>query len=197
MDGRSVVRVERTAAGSREEHGAAEKDPRSVVAADNSILMHPRIIAEYIQLFVNLTVVCLVVYAFISVFYMLQRDVQARIDQMVRAEVNRVELCEKNYVQNQCDPAVRVPALEELCTEWFQCINTGKVTTLHSHYTFKSAKLWAQTIADIINAFVEEIKLKAFVMILVTIVLAITVVNAMFSNLIASYSRQGNAQITR
>lgn len=193
MDGRSVVRVTPRADGSTgpEESRAVEaKVEESACVHQTSIFWHPRIIAEYAQLFINLALVCFVVYIFVSVFYMLQRDVQSRIEQIVRTEVNKVEMCEKNYVQNQCDPAVRVPALEDLCTEWFQCINNGKVATLRSHYTFRSAKLWAQTIADIINAFVDEIKIKAFVFLLVTIVLAITVMNAMFSNLISSYSIQ-------
>ncbi|SMN22751.1 similar to Saccharomyces cerevisiae YGL247W BRR6 Essential nuclear envelope integral membrane protein required for nuclear envelope morphology [Maudiozyma saulgeensis] len=154
---------------------------------EDSIFRHPSIIAAYVQLLINVLIALSICYMLVHVFYMLKNDVQTKIDYIIRSEINKVKLCEKHYLMNQCAPELRVPALEEVCSEWFQCINDGKVVTDNNFYTLRSAKLWIQTIADIINTFVEEIKIKALVVIITTILLSIITINVAFSRLITTY----------
>lgn len=153
----------------------------------DSIFRHPGIVAAYVQLLINIIIALLICYLLVHVFYMLKNDVQTKIDQIIRIGINKVKLCEKHYSMNQCAPELRVPALEEICSEWFACINDGKIVTDNSFYTLRSAKLWIQTIADIINTFVEEIKIKALVVIITTILLSIITINLVFSRLITTY----------
>lgn len=163
---------------------------RSGYVIHRSVFREPSIIAAYVQLLINVLIALGIFYILVHLFYMIRNDVQKKIDQIIRIEINKVKLCQKNYLMNQCDPEVRVPALENICSEWFQCINDGEIITKNNFYTLRSAKLWTQTIADIINTFIEEIKLKAFIFIIILIVSSITAVNVIFSKLITSLKQE-------
>lgn len=199
MEVKSVVRASRldvTEIEGKKNHSNMHNNNNNnnnIVRTD-SIFLHPKIIAEYIQLSLNILITLFILYFVMHLFLMLKNDVQSKINQIVRFEINKVKICEKNYLQNQCDPALRVPALEELCSEWFECINNGNILTNKSYYSFKSAKLWVQTIAEIINTFVDEIKFKAFAFLLISILFSVIIINTTFSSLISSYSNENSKQ---
>lgn len=161
---------------------------RDDFVAYRSIFREPSIIAAYVQLLINILIASIVFYIVVHLFCMIRNDVQKKINQIIRIEVNKVKICEKNYIMNRCDPEVRVPALEEVCSEWFECINEGEIVTKNNFYTLRSAKLWTQTIAEIINTFVEEIKIKSFLIVL--ILSSIVVLNVIFSRLITSLKQE-------
>lgn len=171
-------------------HLKERKNKQKEYITHSSLFREPSIIAAYVQLLINVLIAGGLFYMLVHLFYMIRNDVQKKIDQIIRIEINKVKLCEKNYLMNQCDPAVRVPALENICSEWFQCINDGEIITKNSFYTLRSAKLWTQTIADIINTFIDEIKLKAFIFIIILILSSITAVNVIFSRLVTSLKQE-------
>jgi len=67
----------------------------------------------------------------------------------------RVSLCSRNYVENRCAPGERVPALDAACNEWESCMNQ------QAGIVVKRSKLSAQTLGEVVNAFLEQLSWKS------------------------------------
>ena len=68
--------------------------------------------------------------------------------------------CRKDYIENQCDPSLRRPALEKYCTELEKCFARRSDNSVHSSH------MTAELIAKILNGFVEGLELKTIIFIL-------------------------------
>lgn len=76
-----------------------------------------------------------------------------RVQEAASEVVAQIANCHKNYMQNQCAPNFRVPAMELSCTEWERCMNQDPAKV-------SRAKVSAATIAEILNGFVNELHWK-------------------------------------
>lgn len=94
------------------------------------------------------------------------------------ARIFHTAQCKKNYESNECAPELRVPALEELCNEWSECMNSQNILKL-AHLRH-SAKFWAQTIAEVMNAFTDTISTKTIIYIVGITSVLIIVTNMTF-----------------
>jgi hypothetical protein len=116
----------------------------------------PLIISDYLQLIVNgiLLMVCLyIVYGFIIT---IRNDIDQRVQEISSEIVQQMAGCSKSYIENRCAPDIRVPAMEIQCNAWETCMNRDPEK-------IGRAKVGAQTFAEIVNSFVNNISYKTMV----------------------------------
>ncbi|KAG0128874.1 Brr6-like protein number 1 [Tuber indicum] len=113
----------------------------------------PIIASQYLQLFFNLSMVLLLLYAVFCFYLTVRRDVDQKVEEYSAEIVQEMSQCAKEYVENRCDPGMRVPAMEIRCTAWERCMNRDPTLV-------GRARVSAETFAEIINSFIEPISYK-------------------------------------
>jgi Di-sulfide bridge nucleocytoplasmic transport domain len=74
----------------------------------------------------------------------------------VAGTLREISQCTKLYLANKCDPAHRIPHMESTCLEWEECMNRDPSVV-------GRARVAAETFAQVVNSFVEEISWKTLV----------------------------------
>ena len=78
-------------------------------------------------------------------------------DDFVWADILReMAHCSKQYLNNRCEPLQRIPHMEETCRAWEECMHRDPSAV-------GRARVFAETAAQVINGFVEEISWKTLV----------------------------------
>ncbi|RPA97133.1 hypothetical protein L873DRAFT_1771818 [Choiromyces venosus 120613-1] len=113
----------------------------------------PIIASQYLQLFFNLSMILLLMYAVFCFYLTVRRDVDQKVEEYSAEIVQEMSQCAKEYVENRCDPNMRVPAMEIRCTAWERCMNRDPSQ-------IGRARVSAETFAEIINSFIEPISYK-------------------------------------
>ena len=116
----------------------------------------PVIASQYLQLFFNLSMILLLLYAVFCFYLTVRRDVDQKVEEYSAEIVQEMSQCAKEYVENRCDPNMRVPAMEIRCTAWERCMNRDPTQ-------IGRARVSAETFAEIINSFIEPISYKTMV----------------------------------
>ncbi|KAJ2004468.1 hypothetical protein GGI04_002599 [Coemansia thaxteri] len=133
---------------------AGGDDARAALSA--RLHMHrdlPYVISGYVQLGVNVAMVGLVLALVGHVLLTIQRDVNMKVQEHATEILAEIAACSKQYADNRCHPALRVPAMEHACAAWDACMHRDPTTV-------GRAKVSAETLAEIINGFIEPISLK-------------------------------------
>ncbi|AJS28062.1 BBM_1a_G0017880.mRNA.1.CDS.1 [Saccharomyces cerevisiae] len=152
--------------------------PQDARLARQSIWLSPSLIAEYIQLFFNFIIGTIGLSLAIKFILMIRNDVNLKLEHNVREELDKIATCKSRYFENQCEPHMRVPALEVRCNEWSKCMNKEIV----SGSDYQWAKAWARTLAEVINAFFEAFSIRSFLFILISIIGIVFVTNTSFGS---------------
>ncbi|KAM0787736.1 hypothetical protein ACM66B_003793 [Microbotryomycetes sp. NB124-2] len=126
----------------------------------------PYVLLGYLQ-FGALAVLALLVLSISLLFlYTLYADIQARLAALtveLRAEILQ---CAKAYVDNRCEPATRIPAMEKRCSGWEECMGREAVVV-------GKTRVVAETIAEVVNSFVDVISWKTMLFVLLSLGLCI------------------------
>lgn len=116
----------------------------------------PSILSWWAQLFVNLLLFSLAVYVVFSVVSTIRAEFEQAAQGAKDEILETMSRCADNYVSNKCASGDRLPALKDLCMNWDQCMSQDPDKV-------GRAKVSAQTMAMIINSFIDPISWKAFV----------------------------------
>jgi hypothetical protein len=119
-------------------------------------LLLPYIISGYLQLFFNCFLVTLVLYITIQFMKTVRRDVELKVEEYKSIILSEIAQCSKHYLDNRCHPDERVPAMDKACNTWQVCMNRDPTE-------ISWTKISAETIAEIINGFVEPISYKTMI----------------------------------
>ena len=71
------------------------------------------------------------------------------------------EQCRKDYIENECHPTSRRPALEKYCLDLEKCIAKSPDNSVHSSH------MTAELIAKILNGFIEGLETRTAIFMLV------------------------------
>ncbi|GIZ45981.1 hypothetical protein CKM354_000912500 [Cercospora kikuchii] len=114
----------------------------------------PHILSFYAQLMFNIFLLAGCLYLIYCFWSAVQGDVDKKSHEAMADIMAEMADCARQYTTNNCDPSVRVPALNTVCETWHKCMNrdASKVGR---------AKVSAHTFAEIFNSFVEPISWKA------------------------------------
>ncbi|KAJ2820899.1 hypothetical protein IWW50_004871 [Coemansia erecta] len=113
----------------------------------------PYVISGYLQLAFNVFMVGTVLVLVLHVLLTIQRDVNAKVHEYSADILHEIATCSKQYLDNRCDPLMRVPAMEQACAAWEACMHRDPTKV-------SRARVSAETLAEIVNGFIEPISLK-------------------------------------
>ncbi|KAJ2332563.1 hypothetical protein GGI00_002729 [Coemansia sp. RSA 2681] len=113
----------------------------------------PYVISGYLQLGFNIFMVGTVLLIIVHVLLTIQRDVNSKVQEYSTEIMQEIAACSKQYRDNRCELALRVPAMEEACNLWDSCMHRDPTMV-------GRAKVSAETLAEIINGFIDPISLK-------------------------------------
>jgi hypothetical protein len=136
-------------------HFYAER-PHQDIPTNNTPL--PELISSYLQLFLNLFILVIILAFVIQIGLMIKHDVDIKVESYVMEVMHEIDICARNYQENRCEPESRVPAIEKDCNVWQACMEKNPLLVGRS-------KLSAQTVAEAINAFIEPISFKTILVI--------------------------------
>ncbi|KAI9305933.1 Di-sulfide bridge nucleocytoplasmic transport domain-containing protein [Cunninghamella echinulata] len=111
----------------------------------------------------QLALFSILLYVGLQFVFALNEDVKSKMTIYESESLERYFICSQEYDRNRCHPSTRLPAMEEECRQWQQCLYTpawvGKT------------KVLAETFAEIINGFIDTISLKAIIVLGIIIIL--------------------------
>ncbi|KAK9462023.1 Di-sulfide bridge nucleocytoplasmic transport domain-containing protein [Lipomyces oligophaga] len=122
----------------------------------------PYIFAQYLQLIFNIFLVLIVFYMIMSFVLMVRSEVAQKVEEYTQKAVIEISQCSKDYLSNHCTPDRRAPYMEALCATWQKCMSRDPNDV-------GRASVSAETVADILNSFIERISYKSMGFILVLI----------------------------
>lgn len=109
----------------------------------------------YLQVFLNAFLIAVLCYSAWVFFKGIRNDVHSKVQLYSKDMMEKISLCARHYSENRCDPPSRVPALEKACTDWEVCMNQD------SRIVDRRSQLSAQTVGEVINAFLEQLSWKS------------------------------------
>lgn len=112
-----------------------------------------------------------------KILTVIHHDVQWKLKQQQLDDQQYIATCARNYKLNRCDPSTRVPALSIECEKWFDCMQLASSPSAH-----EISVLWATTLAQVLNALVEQISFKTVIVLLLCVVSLILARNIVFSS---------------
>ncbi|KAI8391806.1 Di-sulfide bridge nucleocytoplasmic transport domain-containing protein [Radiomyces spectabilis] len=104
---------------------------------------------------INLVLFLFALYLAIQFASALKRDVIRKLEIYESDMLDETIHCNKLYAANMCDPSTRRPHMEDQCKTWEQCI--------HRPMWIGRTKVLAETFAEILNSFVDEISIKTII----------------------------------
>lgn len=116
----------------------------------------PSVLSWWAQLVVNLSLFSLFVYVLFAFVSAIRMEIEQAADEVSAGILAEMAACAKSYVDNRCGGGDRLPALESVCENWERCMNRDPAKV-------GRAKVTAETIAIIINSFIDPISWKAIV----------------------------------
>lgn len=133
----------------------------------------PSILSRYLQVLFNFALLSFFLFVIYSFYQAIRADVDRASDEAASITLAEMSTCSKQYIENNCAPDKRLPALEQLCSNWELCMNQRPEAV-------KRASLSARTFAEIFNSFIEPLSLKTVAVSMLIVVAAIFFGNAPF-----------------
>ncbi|GAA6056803.1 hypothetical protein JCM3770_002809 [Rhodotorula araucariae] len=122
----------------------------------------PYVLLGYLQ-FGSLTLLAVLVLSLLALFlFTLYTDIQARLAELTLELRSEIVQCAKKFMDNGCAAPNRFPALERSCVEWEECMHREVV--VHG-----KTRVVAETIAEVVNGFVDVISFKTMLFVLLTL----------------------------
>ncbi|KAK9454512.1 Di-sulfide bridge nucleocytoplasmic transport domain-containing protein [Dipodascopsis uninucleata] len=122
----------------------------------------PFVFASYLQLFFNMFLVFIILYLIVSFVLTIRSDIANKVEEYTSEVISEMAQCSREYLANRCMPDTRVPMMAQACEELERCMNKDP-------YAGGRARVSAETVAEIINSFIEPISYKTMLFILLLI----------------------------
>lgn len=116
----------------------------------------PFVFAQYLQLIFNVFLVLVMLYLIMTFVLMVRSEVGHKVEEYTHKAAIEIALCTKNYLENRCAPDTRTPYTEAACSSWQKCMDRDPSDV-------GRASVSAETIADILNSFIERLSYKSMV----------------------------------
>ncbi|KAL8694647.1 MAG: hypothetical protein Q9218_000742 [Villophora microphyllina] len=116
----------------------------------------PHILSYYAQFLLNFFLVGVLIYIVYAFWSTIRSDVNEKSKEAASEILVEMAACARDFKENRCDEAVRVPAMESVCNSWEKCMQRDPAMV-------GRAKVSAHTFAEIINNFFQPISGKAMI----------------------------------
>lgn len=151
----------------------------------------PEPLNQYIKIIFNIIITLAILFILYKFVHLISLDVQWKLMGLELDSVNQWRRCELDYKNNKCFLSSEAipPKLRYKCQEWSHCIEQYSPNNKRS---FQSAKLWVQTLAEVVNTFIETITLRSLLFILITVCSIVMVTNTIFGSYKVVYYNNNN-----
>lgn len=141
----------------------------------------PEPLNQYIKTIFNVIITSSILFILYKFLHLISLDVQWRLMELELDSMNQWRRCELDYKNNKCFQSIETipPRLRYKCQEWSHCIEQYSPANKRSS---QSAKLWVQTLAEVVNTFIENITLRSLLFILITVCSTVMVTNTIFGS---------------
>jgi len=120
----------------------------------------PYVIAGYLQLLFNVVIVAVLLVSLLSIVWSIRNDITGKVmEQTIEAQAI-VRRCYNEYMDNRCNETQSLPLLRQQCHTWYVCM-TRDPKSIGS-----KTKLYAETLSEVLNSFVEPISYRTLSVIL-------------------------------
>jgi hypothetical protein len=116
----------------------------------------PAALGRWFQLTINILMVAFCVWCVWGFIRMMRSDLAKATESQRAKLINAMAICKRQYLENNCAPDLRAPALAGQCDEWEACMN-------QDHMSIMEMQVSAKNVADIINEFSGALNLRAWV----------------------------------
>lgn len=157
--------------------GSMKPQPQSLHRTKRWDPRIPYVLLLYLQLVLNVLLVATLIYLGYLVVSTLRADINQKVEMWISDALNEISACSKDYYRNKChndDQHTRAPALEQTCNEWEKCMNRDPQQLARSMVT-------AETLADVLNAFVHRLSLKSLATLFFLVLCSIFVSHVSFA----------------
>ncbi|GJQ15462.1 hypothetical protein GpartN1_g7253.t1 [Galdieria partita] len=123
-------------------------------------LYMPYVIAGYLQLTLNMVIVAIILFSLLSIAWSIRNDIVGKVMEQTIEAQSIVRRCHNDYVDNKCNETQSIPLLRQQCHTWYVCM-TRDPKSIGS-----KTKLYAETLSEVLNSFVEPISYRTLSVIL-------------------------------
>ncbi|KAK5778927.1 Brr6p PWA37_001170 [Arxiozyma heterogenica] len=151
----------------------------------------PEPLNQYIKIIFNIIITLAILFILYKFVHLISLDVEWKLMELELDSMNQWRRCELDYKNNKCflsNEAIP-PKLRYKCQEWSHCIEQY---SLNNKRSFQSAKLWVQTLAEVVNTFIETITLRSLLFVLITVCSIVMVTNTIFGSYKVVYYNNNN-----
>ena len=152
---------------------------RSVSSLDDETLrkvaLFPYVISGYVQLLFNISLPTFFLYWVYSFACSIQSDVEKKVLLFSEEVMEQIGKCSRDYRENRCDPATRVPALISACQAWEECMARDP------HLVAKRSGISAEIFGETLNSFFNVLSWKTIVSLILLIIGFSIIFNITFS----------------
>ncbi|WFD35864.1 hypothetical protein MCUN1_002732 [Malassezia cuniculi] len=138
------------------------------------ILRRPDVLLGYAQVIFNVSVLLVALYVIFSVLWTVRKDVAEKVRDYELDYLSDIARCEQAYQSNNCGTQHQAPALAEACEAWLRC-------SKRSHTTVGHARIFAETMAEILNGFVDAVSWKTMLFFVLMVSMFVGAANSTFS----------------
>jgi hypothetical protein len=147
----------------------------------------PAVLLRYGQVIFNFVLLGFFLFVLFSFYQTIRADVDRLQDEKVSEVISEMSICSKQYIDNNCAPDKRLPALEQLCSNWELCMNRNPDAV-------RRAALSAEAFAQIFNSFIEPLTFKTVAVSVLIFAVCILLGNAPFVVLRRQYENHHPGQ---
>lgn len=135
----------------------SSNSPPASVRNLQKIALFPYLISGYVNLAFSVAIAGFWLYLLHSFVSAISSDIDRKVQLFSEEVLEQIARCSRDYRENRCDPATRVPAAVAACVAWEQCMSRDPyVVAAHT-------KLTAETIGESLNAFFDALTWKTIV----------------------------------
>lgn len=159
LEDRFISRPRRSTDGSLTDQSPPRYEMGLIPSIFHFIESHPRlphILCHYAQVLLNFFLVTFCMYIIYSFWSTIKSDVDEKAREAAHEIMAEMAGCTREYKDNKCDSATRVPAMEAVCNNWEKCMKQDPSLV-------GRASVSAYTFAGVLNSFFEPLHWKTVV----------------------------------
>lgn len=118
----------------------------------------PSTFSAWVQIIFNVLVAGSILYFFYLFVSTIRHDIDMKVEEYSSEILAEMSVCSKEYINNNCMPGKRVPALEKMCNSWEKCMNRDPAVV-------GRAKVGAEAFGEIVEGFTKPISWKTIIFI--------------------------------
>ncbi|KAG9127751.1 hypothetical protein FRC07_010039 [Ceratobasidium sp. 392] len=135
----------------------------------------PHQLLAYVRVFFNSVLALGVLYIIIMVVVTVRRDIEDKVATYTGENAAEIQHCTSQYLLNKCGqklpPELVIPHMKQFCDEWERCMKRDASVVGRT-------RVAAETLAEVVNGFVEPITLKTLGFSVSTLLLILLIINA-------------------